>query len=153
MGTENFVAWEAGLKRALIIIPVQVPLLEEHNLCAHTRMGLFISPLSLQPSAASQLDRWASTLENHWAAPSSRVADGEVTPRKLSQRLFSYTPPLWWEPTRSPALEPLVWDRNGSVRGLQGHQGAEGAGAPLLWGQAERAGLVQPGDEKPLGRP
>jgi len=27
------------------------------------------------------------------------------------------------------------------------------AGAPLLWGKAERAGAVQPGEEKAAGRP
>lgn len=34
-----------------------------------------------------------------------------------------------------------------------GHVDDERAGAPLLWRRAERAGLVQPGEEVALGRP
>ncbi|GAB0191304.1 mitochondrial enolase superfamily member 1 [Grus japonensis] len=34
-----------------------------------------------------------------------------------------------------------------------GHQDAQRAGAPLLWRQAERVGLVQPGEEKAPGTP
>jgi len=34
-----------------------------------------------------------------------------------------------------------------------GHEGAERAGAPLLWRQAEGAGGVLPGEERALGRP
>lgn len=94
MGTEDFVCWEAGLKRALIIIPVQAPLPEEHNPCAHRRMGLVISAISLQPFAASQHIRWPGTPESHWAAPSPvwALSDEEKTP-EIVQSLFSYCPP------------------------------------------------------------
>ncbi|GAB0175444.1 hypothetical protein GRJ2_000009600 [Grus japonensis] len=34
-----------------------------------------------------------------------------------------------------------------------GHRDDARAGAPLLWRQAERVGVVQPGEEKVLGRP
>ncbi|CAM9857477.1 unnamed protein product, partial [Bubo scandiacus] len=34
-----------------------------------------------------------------------------------------------------------------------GHKDDQGAGAPLLRGQAERVGAVQPGEEKAPGRP
>lgn len=150
MGTEDFVCWEAGLKRALIIIPVQAPLPEEHNPCAHRRMGLVISAISLQPFAASQHIRWPGTLESHWAAPSPvwALSDEEKTP-EIVQSLFSYCPPSTL--VRAP-LEPLDWDRHGSVRGCRaGPQRCPKAAASLLWGQAETAGLVQPGDESLWG--
>jgi len=34
-----------------------------------------------------------------------------------------------------------------------GHRNDPRGGAPLLWGKAERAGAVQPGEEKAPGRP
>ena len=72
-------------------------------------------------------------------------------------RWFCSSALLWWDPAWSPASSSgalstgktgICW--SGS-RG--GHKIDLRAGAPLLWGQAERAGAVQPGEEKAPGRP
>ncbi|PKU40132.1 rna-directed dna polymerase from mobile element jockey- hypothetical protein [Limosa lapponica baueri] len=54
-----------------------------------------------------------------------------------------------------PALGPSTQEGHGPV-GMapeKGHKGDQSAGAPLLRGQAERAGGVQPGEEGTPGRP
>ena len=58
--------------------------------------------------------------------------------------------PLWWDPTWSPASSSgapssrKTWSCWNGSRG--GHKDDPRAGAPLLWGKAERVGLVQPGE-------
>ena len=54
-----------------------------------------------------------------------------------------------------PSLESLAQDRHRPV-GVgpeEGHQNVERVGTPLLWEMADRVGAVQPGKEKPVGRP
>ena len=71
-------------------------------------------------------------------------------------RGFCPSAPLWWDPTGSPASSSgalntgETWTCWSGSRG--GHKNDQGAGTPLLWGQAERVGAVQPGEEKALGR-
>ena len=55
-----------------------------------------------------------------------------------------------------PVLRP--WHRKekqgpGGVGPEEGHKDDQRAGAPLLWGKAERVGVVQPGGQKALGTP
>ena len=54
-----------------------------------------------------------------------------------------------------PALEPSAQERHGSVgvEPEEGHKNDPRGGAPLLWGQAQRVGVVQPGEEKTPRRP
>ncbi|KAK4827360.1 hypothetical protein QYF61_017285 [Mycteria americana] len=54
-----------------------------------------------------------------------------------------------------PALEPSAQQGHGAVGAgpEEGHENDPRAGAPLLRGQAERVGVVQPGEEKAAGRP
>jgi len=54
-----------------------------------------------------------------------------------------------------PAMEPSAQEGHGPV-GVgpeEGHKNYSRAGAPLLWGQTERVGAIQPGEEKAAGRP
>ena len=53
------------------------------------------------------------------------------------------------------ALEPSAQDRHGSVGEgpEEGYKNDLQAGTPLLWGKAERVGVVQTGEERALGRP
>ena len=55
-----------------------------------------------------------------------------------------------------PALEPSAQERHGPVGAgpEKGHKDDPRAGEPLLWGKAERVGIVQPssGEEKAVGR-
>jgi len=53
------------------------------------------------------------------------------------------------------ALEPSAQEGHGTVGAgpKEGYKNDPRAGAPLLGGQAERDGLVQPGEEKAAGRP
>ena len=53
------------------------------------------------------------------------------------------------------ALEPSAQEGRGTVGAgpKEGYKNDPRAGAPLLGGQAERVGLVQPGEEKAAGRP
>lgn len=54
-----------------------------------------------------------------------------------------------------PALGPPPWEGYGPV-GLspeESHQDIQKAGAPLLWREVERVGLLQPGEEKVLQKP
>ncbi|GAB0189971.1 cAMP-dependent protein kinase inhibitor alpha [Grus japonensis] len=54
-----------------------------------------------------------------------------------------------------PALESSVQERHGpiGVGPEEGHEDDQEDGTPLLLGQAERVGVVQPGEEKALARP
>ena len=54
-----------------------------------------------------------------------------------------------------PALEPSAQEQQGAVGvgAEKGHKNEPRAGAPLLWGKAERVGAVQPGEDKAAGRP
>ena len=64
---------------------------------------------------------------------------------------------LWWDPTWSPVCSSGAL----SIRGHgavgagpeEGHKDGLRAGAPFLWGKAERVGAVQPGEDKAAGRP
>ena len=66
-------------------------------------------------------------------------------------------PLLCWDPTRSPVSSSgalstgKTWTCWSGDRG--GHKSDQRAGAPLLWGNAERDGVVQPGEENAPGRP
>jgi len=53
------------------------------------------------------------------------------------------------------ALEPSAQERHGpaGVSPEEDHKNDLRAGTPFLRGQAERAGAVQPGEEKAVGRP
>ena len=57
--------------------------------------------------------------------------------------------------TQHPDVESSVKDVHGpvGVNPEQGHRNDPMDGTPLLQGQAERAGAVQHGEEKALGRP
>jgi len=54
-----------------------------------------------------------------------------------------------------PALEPSGQERHGPVEAgpEEGHKNDQRDGTPLLWGKAERVGVVQSGEENSLGRP
>jgi len=54
-----------------------------------------------------------------------------------------------------PDVESAVQERHGPVGACpeEGHKNDPRDGTALLWGQAERAGAVQPGEEKALRRP
>jgi len=54
-----------------------------------------------------------------------------------------------------PALEPSAQETHGPVGAgsEEGHKRDQMDGTPLLQGQDERVGVVQPGEEKALGRP
>lgn len=53
------------------------------------------------------------------------------------------------------SLGPTVQERHGPVRASpeEGHENSQWGGTSLHWGQAERVGIVQPGEEKALGKP
>ena len=52
-----------------------------------------------------------------------------------------------------PTLEPSAHEGHRAVGvSLEGDEKDQRAGAPLLQGQAERAGAVQPGEKKAVGR-
>ena len=53
------------------------------------------------------------------------------------------------------ALEPSAQEGHGTVGAgpKEGYKNDPRAGAPLLWGQAEKVGLVQPGEVKAVWRP
>jgi len=64
---------------------------------------------------------------------------------------------LFWDPTWRPACSSgalstgQTWTCWSGAKG--GHKTDPRTGAPLLWGQAERVGAVQPGEEKAPWRP
>ena len=72
-------------------------------------------------------------------------------------RGFCPSAPLWWDPAWSPpsssgALSTRrTWSFWSGSKG--GHRNDQSAGEPLLWGQVERVGAVQPGEGKAPWRP
>lgn len=54
-----------------------------------------------------------------------------------------------------PALGSSAQERHGPVGAgpEEGHKNEQRDGEPLLWGKAERVGVVQPGEERAPGRP
>jgi len=63
--------------------------------------------------------------------------------------------PLYSALVRPQLWNPQAQEGHGPVGAgpEEGHKDDLRAAAPLLWGKAERAGAVQPGEEKAAGRP
>jgi len=76
-----------------------------------------------------------------------QVEGGDSTPLHHSHMNPSGVP--------HPALGSSAQERYGPVwpGPEEDHENNQRDGAPLLWKKAERAGVVQPGEEKALGRP
>ena len=85
----------------------------------------------------------------------SWAASKEARPAGWGRGLCASTP-LRWDPPGSPAYSSgafstgKTWSCWSGCRG--GPQKLSGAGARLLWGQAERVGVVEPGEEQAAGR-
>ena len=97
-------------------------------MCTHSPEG--------QPYPGLHQEKSGQQVKGGDSAP--LVCSGETPPRVLH-----------------PALEPSAQEGQGTVgMGLEeGSNNDQRGGAPLLRGQAEKDGVVQPGEEKGLGRP
>jgi len=100
---------------------------------------------------AGRLSDWKQLCHEELGGTDGRKAGQEPT---VSLPLCS----LWWDMESLwglEFLEPSAQERHGPVGAgpEEGHQNDPRAGAPLLHAQAERVGVVQPGEEKIPGRP
>ena len=96
---------------------------------------------------------WPSNVRLQSRGPTvSRAASPAVEPAGWGTPLLhSDEAPSSSPASSSGALSTVkTWSCWSGARG--GHKRDPRAGVPLLWGQAERAGAVQPGEEKAAGR-
>ena len=100
---------------------------------------------------------WASNVHLQPRKPAiSWAASREAWPAG-QRKCFCPSALLWWDLPRSPVSSSgapstgQTWTCWCGAR--EGHKNDLRVGTSLLWGQAGRAGAVQPGEEKALGSP
>ena len=71
-----------------------------------------------------------------WGDSASLLCSGKTPPAELS-----------------PSLDPSAQGHGPIAVGPEGHRKDQRGGTALIWGQTERVGAVQPGEEKALGKP